>query len=381
MTSNGLRNWYLVHKWSSLVCTLFLLTLCVTGLPLIFHEELEDVLGYNAPLPEVPAGTQSPSLDSIIASVLASRPGEVVQSVSFEDDRPVVIVGTVKQLTSVDAHYQPVDLRTGALVAPPPQDEGFLWVMEEMHVRLFAGQMGTYFIGVMGVLFLAAIVSGVVVYVPFMRKLDFGAVRRDRSTRIKWLDTHNLVGIGITAWLTVVGVTGAFNTLDRPLATEFRDGQLHDMMAPYLNAPPLTHLGSLDAAVATALAASPGMEVATIAYPGTFFSTPHHYDVFMRGSSPVTARLLKPTLVDAETAALTDTRDMPLHIRALFISRPLHFGDYGGILLKIVWALLDAACITVLVTGLYLWWGRRRVTLEKRVAEIESGAAEPLAET
>lgn len=381
MTSNGLRNWYLAHKWSSLVCTLFLLILCVTGLPLIFHEELEDVLGYNAPLPEVPAGTQNPSLDSIIASVLASRPGEVVQSVSFEDDRPVVIVGTVKQLTSVDAHYQPVDLRTGALVAPPPQDEGFLWVMEEMHVRLFAGQMGTYFIGVMGVLFLAAIVSGVVVYVPFMRKLDFGAVRRDRSTRIKWLDTHNLVGIGITAWLTVVGVTGAFNTLDRPLATEFRDGQLRDMMAPYLNAPPLTHLGSLDAAVATALAASPGMEVATIAYPGTFFSTPHHYDVFMRGSSPVTARLLKPTLVDAETAALTDTRDMPLHIRALFISRPLHFGDYGGILLKIVWALLDAACITVLVTGLYLWWGRRRVTLEKRVAEIESGAAEPLAET
>jgi uncharacterized iron-regulated membrane protein len=380
VTSNALRNWYLVHKWSSLVCTLFLLILCVTGLPLIFHDELEDALGYNAPLPEVPVGTQSPALDSIIAAVLASRPGEVVQSVSFDDKRPVVTVGTVKKLTDLDAHYQPVDLRTGKLVAPPPQEEGFLWVMEEMHIRLFAGQPGTYFIGVMGVLFLAAIVSGVVVYTPFMRKVDFGAVRRDRSKQVKWLDTHNLVGIGITAWLTIVGVTGAFNTLDRPLATEFRNGQLRDMMAPYKNAPPLKHLGSLDAAVATALAASPGMEVATIAYPGTFFSTPHHYDVFMRGSSPVTARLLKPTLVDAETAALTDTRDMPLHIRALFISRPLHFGDYGGILLKIVWALLDVACIVVLATGLYLWWGRRRVTLEKRVAEIESGAIEQPAE-
>jgi uncharacterized iron-regulated membrane protein len=380
VTSNGLRNWYLVHKWSSLVCTLFLLILCVTGLPLIFHDELEDVLGYNAPLPEVPEGTQSPALDSIIAAVLASRPGEVVQSVSFDDKRPVVTVGTVKKLTDLDAHYQPVDLRTGKLAAPPPQEEGFLWAMEEMHIRLFAGQPGTYFIGIMGVLFLAAIVSGVVVYTPFMRKLDFGAVRRDRSRRIKWLDTHNLVGIGITAWLTIVGVTGAFNTLDRPLATEFRNGQLRDMMAPYKNAPPLKHLGSLDAAVATALAASPGMEVATIAYPGTFFSTPHHYDVFMRGSSPVTARLLKPTLVDAETAALTDTRDMPLHIRALFISRPLHFGDYGGIVLKIVWALLDVACIVVLATGLYLWWGRRRVALEKRVAEIEAGAIEQPAE-
>jgi uncharacterized iron-regulated membrane protein len=298
-----------------------------------------------------------------------------VQSVSFEADRPVVVVGTVKQLTDVDAHYQPVDLRTGALVSPPPQEEGFLWVMRELHVELFAGQMGTYFLGVTGLLFLAAIVSGVVVYVPFMRKLDFGAFRRDRSTRIKWLDLHNLVGIATVAWLTVVGVTGAFNTLDRPLAKQFRDGQLKEMMAPYRNASPLTHLGSLDAAVATALAASPGMEVATIAYPGTFFSTPHHYDVFMRGSSPVTARLLKPTLVDAATAELTDTRDMPLHIRALFLSRPLHFGDYGGLLLKMVWALLDLACIVVLVTGVYLWWGRRRVALDKRVAEIESGAA------
>lgn len=375
MTSVGLRNWYLVHKWSSLICTLFLLVLCVTGLPLIFHEELEDALGYNAPLPEVPEGTPRPSLDEIVGSVLAARPGEVVQSVSFEAERPVVVLGTVKQLSDVDAHYQPVDLRTGALVPPPPQEEGFLWVMHELHVELFAGRMGTYFLGVMGLLFLAAIVSGVVVYVPFMRKLDFGAFRRDRSTRIKWLDLHNLAGIATVAWLTVVGVTGAFNTLDRPLAKQFRDGQLREMMAPYRNAPPLTHLGSLDAAVATALAASPGMEVATIAYPGTFFSTPHHYDIFMRGSSPVTARLLKPTLVDAATAELTDTRDMPLHIRALFLSRPLHFGDYGGLLLKIVWALLDIACIVVLVTGLYLWWGRRRMALDKRVAEIESGAA------
>lgn len=375
MTSRSLRNWYLVHKWTSLVCTLFLLMLCVTGLPLIFHDELEDLLGYDAPLAQVEPGTLRPSLDQIVASVLAARPAEVVQSVSFEDDRPVVLVGTVKKLTDVDAHYQPVDLRTGALVAPPPQEEGFLWALRELHVEMFAGDTGTYFLGVMGVLFLAAIVSGVVVYVPFMRKLDFGTVRRDRSKRIKWLDLHNLVGVSITAWLTVVGVTGAFNTLDRPLAKQFRDGQLKEMMAPYRNAPPLHHLGSLDAAVATALKASPGMEVASVAYPGTFFSTPHHYDVFLRGSSPVTARLLKPALVDAATAELTETRDMPLHIRALFISRPLHFGDYGGILLKFVWASLDIACIVVLVSGLYLWWGRRRVALEKRVEEIETGAA------
>jgi len=36
----------------------------------------------------------------------------------------------------------------------------------------------------------------------------------------------------------------------------------------------------------------------------------------------------------------------------------LHFGDYGGLPLKIIWALLDLVTITVLGSGLYLWLRR-----------------------
>jgi uncharacterized iron-regulated membrane protein len=379
MTRQGIKRWYLVHKWTSLVCTAFLLMLCITGLPLIFHEELEDLLGHHAPLEAVPAGTSAPTLDAIVAKALAARPGEVVQYLSIEEDRPVVIVGTSPRTdSSPDAIFnQPFDLRTGKLLAPPPQDEGFLYVMLELHTELFAGFPGTLFLGVMGTLFIVAVVSGVVVYAPFMRKLDFGTVRRGRSARLKWLDLHNLLGIATVAWLTVVAVTGVFNTLDLPLANQWRSGQLAEMTAPYRNAPPLKRLGSVDAAVATARRASPDMELSLVSYPGTFFGTPHHYNVFMRGRTPVTSRLIKPTLVDADTAALTDTRDMPLHIQALFLSRPLHFGDYGGMLLKLVWAALDIVAILILVSGIYLWLGRRRVALDKRVDELVSGGAQP----
>jgi uncharacterized iron-regulated membrane protein len=373
----GIKAWYLVHKWTSLVCTAFLLMLCVTGLPLIFHDELEDLLGHNAPLEDVAPGTPAPSLDSIAASVLATRPGEVMQYMGFDPERPIVTVTTAKTPDApfIEAHNQPVDLRTGKLVPPPPRDESFLHIMEELHIELFLGLPGTLFLGFMGLLFVIALVSGVVVYAPFMRKLDFGTVRRLRSSRLKWLDLHNLLGIATAAWLLVVGVTGVFNTLDRPLANQWRATQLAEMTAPYTNAPPLEGLGSVDAAVAAAERASPGMEPVTIAWPGTFFGTPHHYNVFLRGATPVTKRLLKPSIVDAQTGVLTDTRDMPLHIRALFLSRPLHFGDYGGLLLKIVWALLDIVAIVVLASGLYLWLGRRRTSLDKRVDELEAGGA------
>ncbi|CAO3425138.1 hypothetical protein [Azospirillum doebereinerae] len=51
---------------------------------------------------------------------------------------------------------------------------------------------------------------------------------------------------------------------------------------------------------------------------------------------------------------------MPWYMLALRLSQPLHFGDYGGLPLKILWALLDIVAIVILGSGLYLWWTRRR---------------------
>ena len=102
------------------------------------------------------------------------------------------------------------------------------------------------------------------------------------------------------------------------------------------------------------------MKIGFIAFPGTTFSSPHHYTVFMRGDTPLTSRTLKPVLVDARTAQVTDSRALPWYVTTLLVSQPLHFGDYGGMPLKIIWALLDIVTIVVLASGLYLWLARRR---------------------
>src|ERR1700755_2670568 len=83
------------------------------------------------------------------------------------------------------------------------------------------------------------------------------------------------------------------------------------------------------------------MCIGFIAFPGTPFSSSHHFAAFMRGDRPLTSRLLKPILLDATTAEVADTRDLPFYLKALFVSQPLHFGDYGRMPLKIIWALLD----------------------------------------
>jgi uncharacterized iron-regulated membrane protein len=80
----------------------------------------------------------------------------------------------------------------------------------------------------------------------------------------------------------------------------------------------------------------------------------------MRGNTALTSRLLMPALIDAKTGQLTDARKMPWYVNTLFVSEPLHFGDYGGLPLKIIWALFDIATLIVLTTGLYLWFNRRK---------------------
>lgn len=357
----ALRRWSWVHKWSSLVCTVFMLLLCLTGLPLIFHHEIGHLLGTEVEAPAMPAGTPRASLDTVLAAAQALHPDRVVQFASQpEDDALWFVTLTPTPAPTEDFKSIAVDARTGAILSQRPVDEGFMYLMLRLHVGLFAGLPGKLFLGFMGLLLLVAIATGVVLYAPFMRKLRFGEVRRERSPRVKWLDLHNLLGIVTLVWALVVGATGMVNTWADLVIKYWQHDQLSALLLPYQGQPtvPVAERGPLQQALTAALAQAPGTRLSFIAFPGTAFSSPHHNTFFLRGNEPLTSRLLQPVLVDARTAAVTATPQLPWYLTALLISQPLHFGDYGGLPMKVLWALLDIATIAVLGSGLYLWLRR-----------------------
>jgi uncharacterized iron-regulated membrane protein len=74
-------------------------------------------------------------------------------------------------------------------------------------------------------------------------------------------------------------------------------------------------------------------------------------------------------LVDARSGTFVSAITMPWYLRALEVSRPLHFGDYGGMPLKIIWGLFDLISIFILASGLYLWLSRRPSPMPE--AEVE----------
>jgi len=379
LTARAIRGWSSVHKWTSLICTVFMLLLCLTGLPLIFHHEIGHALGTEVDAPEISPDTPRISLDRVLEIARSRYPDRVVQFASQEEDSDEVWYVTMTPTPAPTADFEqvPVDARTGAVLPRPPLHQGFMWVMDKLHVDLFAGQPGKLFLGVMGSLLLASIVSGVVLYAPFMRKLAFGEVRQYRSRRIRWLDLHNLLGIVTLAWLLVVGATGVLNTWAELLQQRWQSTELAALLGPYRDQPviPDAERAPAQRALEAALRQVPGTHVTFIAFPGTTFSSPRHLTFYLRGNEPLTSRLPQPVLVDAGSAKVTAAARLPWYLIALQVSRPLHFGDYGGMPMKIVWAALDIISIIVLGSGLYLWLARGATRpLEAEAGVIPEGA-------
>lgn len=374
MKSQTVRRWSIVHTWSSLICTLFLLMLAVTGLPLIFHHEIDHLLGDAPHYKEMPADTPRLDLEQLARAAEAHRPGEVMQYFGWDDEDPNGVMAITAATAGTEpnsSHTFALDARTGEALEMPSANGGFMMVMLRLHVDMYANLPGKLLLAFMGLLFMVAIVSGTVLYAPFMRKLEFGQVRVNKSTRTRWLDLHNLIGVVTLTWALVVGVTGVISACADLLIASWRNDALATMIAPYKDAPPLTQRAPATRLLEIAESAAPGMQADFIAFPGTRFSSEHHYAVFLKGNTHLTAHLATPVLIDAQSLQVTAVVERPWYMDALGMSQPLHFGDYGGMPMKVLWAVLDVLTIIVLGSGVYLWWVRRRTARSVSVVQAQ----------
>ena len=374
MKSTTIRRWSFIHTWTSLICTLFLLMLAITGLPLVFHHEIEHLLGDEPQFRDMPADTPQLGLQQLVQAAQAHRPGEVVQYFGWDEDDPHGVFAITAATADTEpnlSHTFMLDNRTGEAMEMPSANGGFMMVMLRLHVDMYAGLPGKLLLAFMGLLFVLAIVSGVVLYSPFMRKLSFGTVRNQKSTRTRWLDLHNLIGVVTLTWALVVGVTGVISACADLLISAWRAESLTALIEPYRDAPPLTQRAPATRLLDIAHGAAPGMTPDFIAFPGTRFSSEHHYAVFMKGGTHLTSHLLTPVLIDATTLDVTAVVERPWYMDAMGLSQPLHFGDYGGMPMQILWAALDVLTIIVLSSGVYLWWVRRRAA---KAAGVEAAA-------
>lgn len=131
VSARRIRRWYWIHKWSSLICTAFMLLLCVTGLPLIFFHEIDQAMGRSVAPPELTGAAGRVSLDQIVQDAGQRNPDDVVTFLMRDEDEPAawsVTLAPAPDSLEASAFYT-YDIRTGEFLNAYPLEQGFMHVM------------------------------------------------------------------------------------------------------------------------------------------------------------------------------------------------------------------------------------------------------------
>ena len=108
---------------------MFLLVLCLTGLPLVFHHQIGQWLGTEVVSPALPADAPRATLDGVMAAAKARFPTKVGMYVSQEPDDDTDLVrddGRHPARRRTGLKQVAVDARTGAALAEPKLDRGVM---------------------------------------------------------------------------------------------------------------------------------------------------------------------------------------------------------------------------------------------------------------
>lgn len=363
MKASTLKFWYTVHRWTSLICSLNLLLLCITGLILIFHHEIDHLLGDDKHY-EAPVGKSKLTLEelSLKADAASSNPGWKTQYLFFDDEEPAkAFIGVNKpgKREIEGVQFSIFNWYTGESEPFKRPQDTFTGFVLKLHKDLFLEMPGQFYMGFIGLLFVISTTSGIVLYAPFTKRLAFGILRFGRGQRTVSTDLHNFLGIATIAWTLVVGVTGCILAFEPLVLGIWQTTELKEMVARHEDAPPEKRV-PIDTVMAVTEKAQPDKIPIIVFLPGTEYSGERQYTVVTKGREGLQSQLLSVVMVNAQTGELTDSRGMPWYVQALALSGPFHFGDYGGVPLKIIWVVFTLITIVVVITGLIIWWRRRK---------------------
>ena len=385
-----MRKIYVIHQWVSLICALFLLLLTLTGLPLLFRNEINAWNTVNLPprgepmaLSEIwaglPQGTAEVSQAFPTKEILAVTPDGEDGTLYFRvKERGGKASRAHMRMGGEQIMY---DVRTGELfnrkdrVYRSEAVQEFMHTMHILHVRLGMEEGGRDFLAVMCVLAVISIVSGIYLYLPMMKTLAFGT-RRRRSSRVFWSDWHKLTSIFAGTWAVLMCVSGVFIVL---YSVGMRDYQrtAHARAAEHFvvqtqDAPQI----SAEEAYARIAAEFPQKDVISMRLP----TADSAYYVF---------QIAEPTVRPTDFALGTQVylaagggEPLLVPVPAWLTMAPfflnMHIHNHELTAEKIFWALLILMTAAMIVTGIVLWltrWRNRVTAAAEMFAEKRTNAA------
>lgn len=351
MISQQFGKFYRWHRWLGYFLAAHLLLIFLSGIILVFRDEL-------SPKSSEPSNLSPKlTLQEIAEISQKENPKDRLLAISMDDEDPMRVTvrmgqdGSTRFRGSKRIHF---DRRIGHIEEGEKKNP-ILDTILVLHREFLLGFYGKLYVGIIGILFLFSLLSGLFIYGP-TTKLRFGTIRRGFSRSLTWIDAHKFLGAACLAWLLLVALSGVLLSFSGQLLRVYQYTTLKKLEAAYPGTghDAMTSAAAVEGAEKALRDRGIEGEISFISFPGSEFSTAAHYIFVIDEPSSWTKSLKTLALVDAQSLRVDEVLHLPLYLRAAVLAEPLHFGNYGGLTLKIVWSLLGGLGVILIVSSLMI---------------------------
>ncbi|GJL56015.1 MAG: hypothetical protein NPIRA02_31470 [Nitrospirales bacterium] len=214
----GLR-W--LHRWLGL--SVSLIAIAFSGGILIFHDA---ALHYTWPdLSQPIRPGQEHAYPTILTALHHRIPDASIRQIRF----PVQGKNAFQVWLSDDseAFVHPI---SGDIIARWTWDESLMDILFELHVHLFGGEVGEQINGIVGILVIGFVLSGLILWWPRRKKWRLRSIAPQHASSLHFMRSHSALGVLFSASILVIVATGITMVFNQPLVTAITS--LLDSQAP-----------------------------------------------------------------------------------------------------------------------------------------------------
>ncbi len=250
-----------------------------------------------------------------------------------------------------------VDPYTGQLLGERKRFTSLMDWLLRFHYSLFAAETGELTVALLGILLIISLITGVMVYRKYIVKVIlFRVPVKFKNWRQGSSELHRIIGVWSLVFNLVIAVSGSYMLYHILLNAYTAEKQVEVRKTPIDLNVSLDHLlTAADTALAGFIPYSitvPSDSIAPItitgsaADPNPLSSAYSSYVTFNQH----TGQVVKVFNISQQTFTVQADKAM----------YPLHFGNYGGLTVKIIYSLFGLTPSVLAITGFLLWWRQRR---------------------
>ncbi|HTF95133.1 MAG TPA: PepSY-associated TM helix domain-containing protein [Cellvibrio sp.] len=354
------------HSGLGLFIAALLYLVCITGVISVFYPDIErwEQANISEPKNYDPAIVQK-ALENLLAWHKHTNP----HAKTFED--VWVTLPTVEMPRfSVGGQIPPIEaqffVNADGSLGEKVDHEWTHFIVKLHYALTIPGIWGMVLVGIIGMILVSMVISGIAAH-PTIFKNAF-SLRVNRGFRQQQIDLHNRIGVWSTPFILAIAITGALIGLSQILLVAFASTFYKGDTTAITNALYMPHPEPTNVA-------APFMNVAPVLEKFSQEHTallPYYFSIHFPETTAQTLEIgayLPDRLVwyeafqfnsQGEQIKRLGWSDGDVGTQIYASTYRLHFGHFGGLPIKILYALLGLGMGYLCVTGMNIWFRRQQ---------------------